>query len=380
MVLEKNAYGFSNVYQMKGARLIYKGDTNRVIFPDDFEGKDTSYFSVYFTGKEKSPKSKAVFCIIGHNGFNDRKIWLDQNGDFDFSNDGSRVDALNDSSFVVTVLNSQNSKAKFPVSFINNQSTTYTWPGKVGMKKDGSIVREKKYWLENQRMNTRVAYFQLEGIKYQIGIYDYDCNGKYNDVGKDQLLISVDSTLSLSRKAIKGAMKIADTTLIELNGKEYHMMGLNEAGDSLNLERSNFGYEKQLRIGNKIKDLDVLNVDSTIASLSSIYSSKQYTLLYCWGTWCGGCHYHFPEVNKIAIDFSNKINFVAMNYGDSKETIEKYHKTKELNWQQTYLTAELKSYFNVEGFPTCILLSQKGEILFYNSHSSKIRKFLEKIN
>ncbi len=50
-------------------------------------------------------------------------------------------------------------------------------------------------------------------------------------------------------------MKIADTTLIELNGKEYHMMGLNEAGDSLNLERSNFGYEKQLRIGNKIRTL-----------------------------------------------------------------------------------------------------------------------------
>ncbi len=377
-VLQKSAMGFTRPFQLTNGKIPTDNEIVSIKFPSEFDSKDTSYFTIYFTGQQKGLFEKSTVCLLGHDSVSDYKIWVDHNNDLDFSNDPV-IEAGNDSSFIIRLHHANNSNAIFPVRFEKFKFPDSTPMGSGGKQDDGSIMRSPKYWLADQRMNTRSTVVETDGRTYKVGLFDANCNGKYNDIGKDLLMVNIDSSLALSTQVIKGANLLSDTMLIELNHEVYRLTELTENGATARLEKSNLNYKSPLRIGATVTDLQLLSIDSTTNSLAALYSKKKYTMLYFWGSWCGGCKYQFKDIKDLSTNYADQLTVIALNYGDTPEFISNYHAENQLNWWQGTLTKEVETYFSIDGYPTCILIDQEGTILSYEHNSLAIKTMLENV-
>lgn len=112
------------------------------------------------------------------------------------------------------------------------------------------------------------------------------------------------------------------------------------------------------------KDLAFVHLQSNQSStLKNI--SADIIILNFWAIWCKPCLAEMPEMDKLqkALD-QNKIKIVAINYGDSKSSVEAFQ--EKYNYKFTIGLAEQNSInqiFNVQGLPTTFILTKKGTIL-----------------
>ena len=376
--IEKNGHGYLLVYQLKNKTIHNFQKKYEVILPNNFLGPDTSYFKIYFEGNNKSKVNLETFCLLEHNGLGDYKVYVDHNGDLDFSNDGNFLYPKNASSFVITLKNSENKNLLFPVLLTRNYATLEDHWGIPGKQRNGATLRPNAFWFKDQRMNYKVKEFSLNGKKQRIALHDSNCNGRYNDIGEDMFLLQLDESIGLSTDIIRGGTRLSDTTLVEIENKTYLINLDNDAGTSITLSESAIPYSKPLRMGDNIEDQNILKLDSSYASLKNDFRSSKHIMLYAWGTWCAGCISQLPNILELYESHKDHLTVIGLNYGDSPNTIISYIKKNHLEWAQGYLTQELIEYFSINGYPTFILLDQKGKILFYDSHTYYINEYLDK--
>jgi len=92
-----------------------------------------------------------------------------------------------------------------------------------------------------------------------------------------------------------------------------------------------------------------------------------YVLLDYWGTWCGPCMAEMPKIKEINKKYADK-NFVIVGI-DQGDPIQKWKKAiedNEFTWTQIRTTDEndLRIPFNVNAFPTKILIDPEGKIIY----------------
>lgn len=94
------------------------------------------------------------------------------------------------------------------------------------------------------------------------------------------------------------------------------------------------------------------------------YKGK-YVLIDFWGTWCGACISGMPQMKKFAEKHADKLVLLGIAK-DNRETWEQYLSKSEWNWKQIVAGEGEEDYvvrFNVQGFPTKILIGPDGKIL-----------------
>ena len=94
------------------------------------------------------------------------------------------------------------------------------------------------------------------------------------------------------------------------------------------------------------------------------YKGK-YVLIDFWGTWCGACISGMPQMKKFAEKHADKLVLLGIAK-DNRETWEEYLSKSEWNWKQIVAGEGEEDYvvrFNVQGFPTKILIGPDGKIL-----------------
>lgn len=100
-----------------------------------------------------------------------------------------------------------------------------------------------------------------------------------------------------------------------------------------------------------------------------------YVLLDYWGTWCGPCMAEMPKIKEISTKYKDE-NFivVGVNQGDPvnrwKSAIEK----NDFSWTHIRTTDEndLRIPFNVNSFPTKILIDPDGNIAYSSKNDDGI--------
>lgn len=92
----------------------------------------------------------------------------------------------------------------------------------------------------------------------------------------------------------------------------------------------------------------------------------KYVLVDFWGTWCSACIAGMPEMKKFAEKHADKLLLLGIAKESNRETWKKYLAKSEWNWKQIIAGADEENYvarFNVQGFPTKILIGPDGKIL-----------------
>ncbi len=113
------------------------------------------------------------------------------------------------------------------------------------------------------------------------------------------------------------------------------------------------------------------SADGSIVSLSALRG--KYVIIDFWGTWCGPCMSGVPHMKAFRNKYAERLQILGISndkdFAKWKAVIDK----NEMNWPNILIGSGEKDYvakFNVQGFPTKILVSPDGVILHRESGES----------
>lgn len=94
----------------------------------------------------------------------------------------------------------------------------------------------------------------------------------------------------------------------------------------------------------------------------------KYVLLDFWGTWCGPCVQEMPRLKEFQEKHKDKLVILGINSGDTIEKAKKFLDENGYAWQQLFSSKESNddnfvNRFNVQGFPTKLIIDPEGKIV-----------------
>lgn len=109
-----------------------------------------------------------------------------------------------------------------------------------------------------------------------------------------------------------------------------------------------------------------VNLSDFIGNVGNISQYRgKYVLLDFWAMWCAPCRREMELMPEIADRFQDKLQIVGINIDGDISKAKSYVAKKGYDW--TFLTDpfnnKTKAQFNVQFYPTYVLINPKGEIL-----------------
>ncbi len=227
------------------------------------------------------------------------------------------------------------------------------------------------YW--DDRVLLRRGTIELQSSKFEIGLYDYSCNGLYND-STDLIYIDRKQTGELNDDDPTSIFNITDIFLI--GAKKFRLKEIDKYGNWAELEsvqlNETFFYINQIdstsskgfvtgKIDTSWQQIIEQTLDGKTIDMKD-YSGK-YVLLNFWGEWCKPCIAEIPELKKVLKRIpSSKIQYISFLNYNNLEKAKKVIRDSTISWPQIILSKELEAKFriNVTGFPTNILIMPNG--------------------
>ena len=119
---------------------------------------------------------------------------------------------------------------------------------------------------------------------------------------------------------------------------------------------------QDIREGVQAPGFTAKKVDGTTFTLSSLQG--QYVVLDFWGSWCKWCIKGFPDMKEAYAKYKGKVEFVGIACRDTEEKWKAATAKYELPWISVLNPAgnDLVKVYQVEGFPTKIVIDPKGKI------------------
>lgn len=125
---------------------------------------------------------------------------------------------------------------------------------------------------------------------------------------------------------------------------------------------------------------DTAGIDVSLADFKG-----KYVLIDFWGHWCGPCIKSFPIVKAIHEKYGDKLALIGIaleKEGDKENWLNAIHKY-EANWTQlSDLNGEASEtirQYNINGYPTYILLDKEGVVLERSFGLEAIEKKLKEV-
>ena len=209
----------------------------------------------------------------------------------------------------------------------------------------------------------------------KVGLYDYNCNGLFNDLGQDRILIGNFEEDIISDKLEKGAIEYSEKVQIPIAGEIYEVVEIEATGKYLKLIKSNKVYHKPLGIGDNVGDIKIELISGQTIKINELQKENKFILLDFWGSWCRGCTQQLPDLKRLANN-SNKIQVIGLNYGDNLSTIKNHLSKHDILWENGIANDEIMNKLRIDGFPNYLLIDKNGNIVIMNGTIAEIEKRL----
>lgn len=127
--------------------------------------------------------------------------------------------------------------------------------------------------------------------------------------------------------------------------------------------------KREFAIGEPIKTITLTDYNNRPIVFDQVISRNKYTLLEFWFSGCGPCRREFPHLQKVYKMYKPAgFEIIGINADETKELWIKASDEENISWVNCYDENKFEDggalqLFGVTGFPTSILVSDKGVIV-----------------
>lgn len=111
-----------------------------------------------------------------------------------------------------------------------------------------------------------------------------------------------------------------------------------------------------------ITDHEIITISNDTLKYELI--KEKITLINFWFIGCFPCMKEMPELNKLKLEFNDKINFFAYTKDNSPEQVSYFIKKFPFNFKHILPNQSIIQSLKINLYPTNILYNKKGEIVF----------------
>ena len=134
------------------------------------------------------------------------------------------------------------------------------------------------------------------------------------------------------------------------------------------------------KVGNTAPEFKLKTLAGTTHSLSSL-RKKGHVLLAFWAVECVYCYAHIKEFNHAHERFKGKLTIAAINIGGEYPVeVSEYVNDNGLKYlvlSERLNNLDVGESYHVLGTPTLVLVSPKGQVLFYGHRMPDLKKWLK---
>jgi len=361
----------------------------------DINLSNDKFFYLYLGGKDGEDH---VVSILFLRKENKDLLYIDSNNDEDLTNDKSPYifpDKEKYFTFNIYPSNDINQYVKYGLSkkMIASDSAMQKVIDTLFYNPDGDLKKniympftvnspsfkgEKHTYFCDYRNTLSRGKLLFPNDTLKIGLFDYTNNGLFNDIHDgegDVILIDVNGDGELSYSNDNEIFYLDE--IFEINGKNYRINTIDPYGKYLTIEKTDsvpnykfLKYKSNLSGKNsqhnsfKLDDgfwkYTFTDIDGNTVHTSSF---KNKTLLInFWGEWCKPCITEIPEL--IALNKETDISIISFLKTTNLITATEVIEEKHMNWTHILLDKEMEQKFNLHAYPTNILISKNGKVLF----------------
>lgn len=119
---------------------------------------------------------------------------------------------------------------------------------------------------------------------------------------------------------------------------------------------------------NPAPEFTLNGIDGVKTSLSDL-RGKSIVLLVFWATWCPYCVEEIPELNKMADEYKDKVQIIAIDIKEDLNRVTEFAKKRNIKYKILLdSTGEIAQKYRVRGIPANVLIDKDGKML-YNGNS-----------
>ena len=118
------------------------------------------------------------------------------------------------------------------------------------------------------------------------------------------------------------------------------------------------------KLGDIMRDFSVTTTDGTVFTLSEALKTKKAVLINFWYSTCSPCINEFPYMQSAYEKYSDDIAVIALNnyYADNEATVKDFKAAHGLTFDVAKDYSALGTAFNLQGYPTSIIVDRYGTI------------------
>lgn len=138
------------------------------------------------------------------------------------------------------------------------------------------------------------------------------------------------------------------------------------------------GYNPELlKEGAPAPAFTLRDVNGKDLSLSDL--KGKHVVIDFWGTWCPWCVKGIPEMKASYEKYSDKLEILSVDCGDKEGDWKDAVKEHEMTWKNVFDgNSEVAEQYEIQGFPTKIVLDPEGKILkVFVGESAEFYQFLD---
>lgn len=341
--------------------------------------KNPAYFFLYFGGAKQSVFGNEIAVLMDDYNSTTPTLYIDSNGNLDFTDDDPPLKLTNWA--MVSLKNSDQSSRKFYYQLARSQVTPANAPRLESRYKaqfPNNELIPANLWITNQRLSVNISYSEISGQNITVLIQDSNADAAYTfdpDESGDRISI-VEDHIDIERdltEHLRSGEPIDHNAVFNLYGKKYRFRQIHS--NELELASTDLDPKIFFKKGENISDFEIELLGGAKIKIADLLDGKKPLLIDVGGTWCGGCIAQEPIIKSLVKNSSVKV--IGIFGHDTKERVEKYVKSHQLEWPVALMSDSFKETFRINSYPTYILVSSDGKIQFMTMSAENIADALK---
>ncbi len=373
-------------YQLTMALFLTEGDT---INSMDFEGTRPikpiiikrpkgaqiyAYGNLFFSGTQNSYNPGYVSVLVCNPYHKHPIIYIDQNQNFDFTDDAKFILPYFDEPGVeIELANEKVTEGKIKIVLTRNKLFGQKYDFKKQMEEyyemayKGRKFIGSEFTYREQRYITRAGIVRLGNETFKLALMDVNANGLYNEPEIDKILFNnandtiMDATNPLNYVVISKAGK---PSYFEKNDKLFKVIEADAAGRFIKIKISNDEVDfNKIAVGKKVPKVKLTMVKGRALKLNKLKRKEVY--IYFGSRTSKNFKSDTLILRQIASLDTNSLKVICVLYVNKSYELRIFNTDAEPNYILAYGTKELSNKLGINSVPQSLYLGKRRRVKKY---------------